>query len=125
MFSAHSPASQLTKDRRSREQNMTLVVKSAAFLFLHQVCEQLGAAPENSWSLFLLGAQSSQKLEVTETSDAFSPAPHPGSEIHSTFIHTLQDNMSTDGIERARKSNYQFVDTVQTLLCATRPLMYS
>uniref|UniRef100_A0A3B4ULR7 Dynein axonemal intermediate chain 7 n=1 Tax=Seriola dumerili TaxID=41447 RepID=A0A3B4ULR7_SERDU len=79
----------------------------------------------NSWSLYLLGAQRSQKLQITEKSEAFSPDLYPGSEFHSTFIHMLQDNMSTEGIARTRESNYLFIDTVQSLLCATRPLMYS
>ncbi|XP_045892908.1 dynein axonemal intermediate chain 7 isoform X2 [Micropterus dolomieu] len=92
-----------------------------------QVCEHHGPAPvpKGSWSLYLLGAQRSQKLEITEGSEAFSPDHYPGSEFHSTFIHTLQDNMSSNGIARTRESNYLFVDTVQSLLCATRPLMYS
>ncbi|KAM7378036.1 hypothetical protein PAMA_013097 [Pampus argenteus] len=92
-----------------------------------QVCEHHGPTPvpKGLWSLYLLGAQRSQKLEITEKSEAFSPDICPGSEFHSTFIHMLQDNMSTDGIARTRESNYLFVDTVQSLLCATRPLMYS
>ncbi|XP_034719562.1 protein CASC1 isoform X2 [Etheostoma cragini] len=92
-----------------------------------QACEHHGPdpVPKDSWSLYLLGAQRSQKLEITETSEQFSPDYYPGSEFHSTFIHMLQDNMSTDGTARTRESNYLFVDTVQSLLCATRPLMYS
>ncbi|XP_032360836.1 dynein axonemal intermediate chain 7 isoform X3 [Etheostoma spectabile] len=92
-----------------------------------QACEHHGPVPvpKDSWSLYMLGAQRSQKLEITETSEQFSPDYYPGSEFHSTFIHMLQDNMSTDGKARTRESNYLFVDTVQSLLCATRPLMYS
>uniref|UniRef100_A0A3B4XIL8 Dynein axonemal intermediate chain 7 n=1 Tax=Seriola lalandi dorsalis TaxID=1841481 RepID=A0A3B4XIL8_SERLL len=92
-----------------------------------KVCEHQGPAPvlKNSWSLYLLSAQRSQKLQITEKSEAFSPDLYPGSEFHSTFIHMLQDNMSTEGIARTRESNYLFIDTVQSLLCATRPLMYS
>ncbi|XP_010736517.3 dynein axonemal intermediate chain 7 isoform X2 [Larimichthys crocea] len=92
-----------------------------------QVCEHHGPAPvpKDSWSLYLLGAQRSQKLEITERSTDFSPDHYPGSEIHSTFIHMLQDSMSIDGIARTRECNYLFVDAVQSLLCATRPLMYS
>ncbi|XP_035764324.1 LOW QUALITY PROTEIN: protein CASC1 [Neolamprologus brichardi] len=81
--------------------------------------------PEDSWSLYLLGAQRSRKLEITETGEAFSPDHYPGSEFHSTFIHLLQDTMSPDGVARTRNSHHLFVDTVQSLLCATRPLMYS
>ncbi|XP_044042078.1 dynein axonemal intermediate chain 7 isoform X2 [Siniperca chuatsi] len=101
--------------------------KCGAEHLVMQVCEHHGPAPvpKGSWSLYLLGAQRSQKLEITEKSEAFSPDHYPGSEFHSTFIHMLQDNMSTDGITRTRESNYLFVDTVQSLLCATRPLMYS
>uniref|UniRef100_UPI0037E8EA04 dynein axonemal intermediate chain 7 n=1 Tax=Semicossyphus pulcher TaxID=241346 RepID=UPI0037E8EA04 len=92
-----------------------------------QVCEYHGPTPvpKDSWSLYLLGAQRSQKLEITENSEAFSPDHYPGSEFHSTFIHMLQDSMTTDGITKTRESNYLFVDTVQSLLCATRPLMFS
>ncbi|XP_069556173.1 dynein axonemal intermediate chain 7 [Brachyistius frenatus] len=101
--------------------------KCGAEHLVMQVCEHLGPAPvpKDSWSLYLLKAQRSQKLEITEKSDAFSPDHHPGSEFHSTFIHMLQDDMSPDGIARSRKSHHLFVDTVQSLLCATRPLMYS
>ncbi|XP_073336496.1 dynein axonemal intermediate chain 7 [Pagrus major] len=92
-----------------------------------QVCEHLSPAPvpKSSWSLYLLGAQRSQKLEITERSEAFSPDHYPGSDFHSTFIHVLQDNMSADGLARTRESSYLFIDTVQSLLCSTRPLMYS
>ncbi|XP_042258677.1 dynein axonemal intermediate chain 7 isoform X3 [Thunnus maccoyii] len=101
--------------------------KCGAEHLVMQVCEHHGPTPvpKGLWSLYLLGAQRSQKLEITEMSEAFSPDHFPGSEFHSTFIHMLQDNMSTDGIVRTRESNYLFVDTVQSLLCATRPLMYS
>uniref|UniRef100_A0A673BG89 Dynein axonemal intermediate chain 7 n=1 Tax=Sphaeramia orbicularis TaxID=375764 RepID=A0A673BG89_9TELE len=92
-----------------------------------QVCEHLSPTPvpKDLWTLYLLGAERSQKLEIIESSDAFCPDHCPGSEFHSTFIHMLQDNMSTEGIVRTRESNYLFVDTVQSLLCSTRPLMYS
>ncbi|KAM3588296.1 uncharacterized protein V6R79_025724 [Siganus canaliculatus] len=92
-----------------------------------QVCEHSGPdpVPKDSWSLYLLGAQRSQKLGIRETTEAFCTDLYPGSEIHSTFIHMLQDDMSPDGIARTRGSSYQFVDTVQSLLCATRPFMYS
>ncbi|KAK5613900.1 hypothetical protein CRENBAI_014665 [Crenichthys baileyi] len=92
-----------------------------------QVCEHHDPTPvpEDSWSMYLVGAQRSQKLEITENSEAFSPDHVPDSRFHSTFIHMLQDNMSPDGIAMARNSHYWFVDTVQSLLCATRPLVYS
>ncbi|XP_039647200.1 dynein intermediate chain CFAP94, axonemal isoform X5 [Perca fluviatilis] len=101
--------------------------KCGAEHLVMQACEHHDPVPvpKDSWSLYLLGAQRSQKLEITEKSAEFSPDYYPGSEFHSTFIHMLQDNMSTDGIARTRESNNLFVDTVQSLLCATRPLMYS
>uniref|UniRef100_A0A3B4F8D8 Dynein axonemal intermediate chain 7 n=1 Tax=Pundamilia nyererei TaxID=303518 RepID=A0A3B4F8D8_9CICH len=92
-----------------------------------KVCEHHNPSPvpKDSWSLYLLGAQRSRKLAITETSEAFSPDHYPGSEFHSTFIHLLQDTMSPDGVARTRNSHHLFVDTVQSLLCATRPLMYT
>ncbi|XP_030575871.1 dynein axonemal intermediate chain 7 isoform X2 [Archocentrus centrarchus] len=101
--------------------------KCGAEQLVLQVCEHHGPSPvpKDSWSLYLLGAQKSRKLEMTETSEAFSPDHYPGSEFHSTFIHMLQDTMSPDGIARSRKCHHLFVDTVQSLLCATRPLMFS
>uniref|UniRef100_A0A3B5AHD9 Dynein axonemal intermediate chain 7 n=1 Tax=Stegastes partitus TaxID=144197 RepID=A0A3B5AHD9_9TELE len=101
--------------------------KCGAEHLVMQVCEHLDSAPvpEGCWSLYLLGAQRNQKLEITEESEAFSPDHHPGSEFNSTFIHMLQDSMSPDGIARTRTSHHLFVDAVQSLLCATRPLMYS
>ncbi|XP_041637248.1 dynein intermediate chain CFAP94, axonemal [Cheilinus undulatus] len=101
--------------------------KCGAEHLVMQVCEHRGPGPvpRDSWSLYLLGAQRSQRLEITESSEAFSPDHYPGSEFHSTFIHMLQDSMSADGITRTRESDNLFVDTIQGLLCATRPLMYA
>uniref|UniRef100_A0A3P9CP33 Dynein axonemal intermediate chain 7 n=1 Tax=Maylandia zebra TaxID=106582 RepID=A0A3P9CP33_9CICH len=101
--------------------------KCGAEHLVMQVCEHHNPSPvpKDSWSLYLLGAQRSRKLAITETSEAFSPDHYPGSEFHSTFIHLLQDTMSPDGVARTRNSHHLFVDTVQSLLCATRPLMYS
>lgn len=94
---------------------------------LRQACEHHGSAPvaQQSWSLYLLGAQRCKKLEVTEESEAFSQDHAPGSEFHSSFIHILQDSMSAEGVAQTRRSHYLFVSTVQSLLCGTRPLMYS
>ncbi|XP_049617547.1 dynein axonemal intermediate chain 7 isoform X2 [Syngnathus scovelli] len=80
--------------------------------------------PEDSWNLFQVGAKRFQKLEITETSEEFCADHHPESEFHSTFIHMLQDNMSPEGISRTREAHFIFVDTVQSLFCATRPLMF-
>ncbi|XP_028279380.1 dynein axonemal intermediate chain 7 [Parambassis ranga] len=101
--------------------------KCGAEHLVMQVCEHLGPdpVPRGLWSLYLLGAQRSQKLKITEKSEAFSADHYPGSEFHSTFIHMLRDSMSPEGIARTRDSHYLFVDTVQSLLCATRPLVFS
>uniref|UniRef100_A0A3Q2XD27 Dynein axonemal intermediate chain 7 n=1 Tax=Hippocampus comes TaxID=109280 RepID=A0A3Q2XD27_HIPCM len=91
-----------------------------------KVCEHQGLnpPPEDLWSLYLVAAQRFQKLEITETSEVFCADHHPDSEFHSTFIHMLQDNMSPEGISRTREAHFLFVDTVQSLFCATRPLMF-
>ncbi|KAM4727994.1 dynein axonemal intermediate chain 7 [Anableps anableps] len=92
-----------------------------------QVCEHHDPTPvpEDSWNVYLVSAQRNMKLEITEKSEAFSPDHVAGSEFHSTFIHMLQDNMSPDGIAMTRNPHYWFVDTVHSLLCATRPLFFS
>ncbi|XP_061523405.1 dynein axonemal intermediate chain 7 isoform X4 [Phycodurus eques] len=91
-----------------------------------KVCEHQGPdpAPEDLWNLYLVGAQRFQKLEITETSEVFCADHHPDSEFHSTFIHMLQDNMSHEGICLTRETHFLFVDTVQSLFCAIRPLMF-
>ncbi|XP_012730073.2 protein CASC1 isoform X2 [Fundulus heteroclitus] len=92
-----------------------------------QACEHRDPTPvpEDSWSTYLVGAQRSRRLEITENSAAFSPDHAPDSQFHSTFIHMLQDNMSPDGIAMATNSHYLFVDAVHSLLRATRPLFFS
>ncbi|XP_070410538.1 dynein axonemal intermediate chain 7 isoform X2 [Nothobranchius furzeri] len=92
-----------------------------------QVCEHHDPSPvpKSSWSLYLLGAQRSKKLEMTEDSEAFSSEHHPNSEFHSTFIHLLQDSLSPDGLDRTKTSYCMFIDTIQSLLHSTRPLVYS
>ncbi|KAL2076614.1 hypothetical protein ACEWY4_027786 [Coilia grayii] len=92
-----------------------------------QVCEQLEAGPVKlgAWSLYLLGAQRSQRLAMSEGSPAFSPQLAPGTEFHSTFLHMLRDALSPDATQRIRASHHHYVETVQRLLCATRVLTYS
>ena len=93
-----------------------------------QACEHLGPAPTpdpgDGWSLYLLGAQRSQKLQMTEGTAAFSPEISPDAEFHSTFVHTLRDDLSPEGVARTESSHFLFVETVQSLLCATRLLNY-
>ncbi|XP_016134205.1 protein CASC1 [Sinocyclocheilus grahami] len=92
-----------------------------------QACEQLEARPvaEEAWSLYLLGAQRNQHLKMKEHDDSFSPELAEGSEFHSTFLHMLRQDMSTEGQARVRQSHYLYTDNVQSLLCATRVLTYS
>lgn len=92
-----------------------------------QACEHLSPdpVPEDSWNLYLLAAQKIFKLDIVESSKAFDPEYDPKRGFHSTLIHMLQETMRADSIARSRESTVLFVDTVQSLLCATRPLMYS
>ncbi|KAI4873702.1 hypothetical protein NFI96_023391 [Prochilodus magdalenae] len=92
-----------------------------------QVCEQLeaGPVPERAWSLYLLGAQRSQRLKITERSEAFSPELAEGTEFHSTFLHMLRDTMSPEARVRISHSHHLYIDTVQKLLYSTRILTFS
>lgn len=97
------------------------------FNALSKACEQLEAGPvaEKAWSLYLLGAQRSQRLKMKEHDDSFSPELAEGSEFHSTFLHMLRQDMSIEGQEKMLQSHYLYTDAVQRLLCATRVLTYS
>uniref|UniRef100_A0A4W4FXN1 Dynein axonemal intermediate chain 7 n=1 Tax=Electrophorus electricus TaxID=8005 RepID=A0A4W4FXN1_ELEEL len=92
-----------------------------------QVCEQLeaGPVPAKAWSLYLLGAQRSHRLKMTEWSAAFSPELAEGSEFHSTFLHMLRDGVSAEGWARVNHAHPLYINTVQALLCSTRVLTFS
>ncbi|XP_019898414.2 protein CASC1 isoform X2 [Esox lucius] len=92
-----------------------------------QVCEHLDPipVPEDLWCVYLLGSKRNQRLRIKEHSESFSIELEPGSEFHSTFLHMLRDGMSSAGEQRAHSSHHLFVNTVRTLLHATRPLTYS
>ncbi|KAJ8392335.1 hypothetical protein AAFF_G00076990 [Aldrovandia affinis] len=92
-----------------------------------QACQHLEAdpVPAEAWSVFLLGAQRSQRLEMKEWSETFSPELADDSEFHSTFLHMLKDVMTLTGWRRVQESHYLFVDNVHRLLHATRVLTYS
>lgn len=92
-----------------------------------QACEHLNPdpVPEDSWNLYLLAAQKIFKLDIVESSKAFDSEYDPRRGFHSTLIHMLQETMRADSIAQSRESTFLFVDTVQSLLRATRPLMYS
>ncbi|KAJ3612575.1 hypothetical protein NHX12_020846 [Muraenolepis orangiensis] len=111
-------------------EQMALLASTVAFSWSRWnakcgACEHQGPAPvpRGRWSLYLLGAQRSQKLQMTEWSQAFSAEMGPDAEFHATFVHTLRDDTSPGGV--AKIAHFRFVDAVQTLLCGTRPLNYS
>lgn len=81
--------------------------------------------PEEAWSLYLLGAQRSQRLKMTEKNGMFSPELAKDTEFHSTFLHMLRDVVSQKGRGRLDHTHYLFVHTVHRLLCATRLLTFS
>ncbi|KAM9824535.1 dynein axonemal intermediate chain 7 [Neosynchiropus ocellatus] len=109
-------------------EQMALYSSSCAFSWSkwNSVCgaEHL-VVQETSWGMYLIGAQRVQKLKMTETSQTFSPEHQPGTDFHSTVIHMLQDHMSAAGMARTRTTDFRFVDTVQSLLCSVRPLVFS
>ncbi|XP_061106681.1 dynein axonemal intermediate chain 7, partial [Conger conger] len=92
-----------------------------------QACQRLeaGPVPDEAWSLYLLGAQRSQCLEMKEWSESFSAELAEDGEFHSTFVHMLKDGMTQAGWRRAQDSHHLFIDCVHRLLCATRVLTYS
>lgn len=80
---------------------------------------------EEAWSLYMLSAQRSQRLKMTERSDSFSTELAEETEYHSTFLHLLRGMISPEGQDRVDHAHYLFVDSVHRLLCATRLLMFS
>lgn len=80
---------------------------------------------DEAWSLYLLGAQRSQRLKMKEHDESFSPELADGTEFHSTFLHMLRPDISSEGQDKVSQSHYLFIDTVQRLLCATRVLTFS
>lgn len=94
---------------------------------LSQACEHRGpdAVPEDSWNLYLLAAQKILKLGIVEGSKTYDAEYDPRQGFHSTLVHMLQETMSAQSVAQSRLSSFLYVDTVQSLLCATRPLMYS
>lgn len=95
--------------------------------FPFQACEHRGpgAVPEDFWKVYLLGAQKILKLGIVEESKTYNGEYDPKRGFHSTLIHMLQETMSAESVAESRKSSFLYVDTVQSLLCATRPLMFS
>lgn len=95
--------------------------------FFFQACEHHGpgAVPEDSWKVYLLAAQKILKLGIVEESKTYDTEYDPQRGFHSTLVHMLQETMSAESIAQSWKSSFLYVDTVQSLLCATRPLMFS
>ncbi|XP_075066859.1 dynein axonemal intermediate chain 7 isoform X2 [Mixophyes fleayi] len=81
--------------------------------------------PNDDWSLYMLSAQRTQRLKVSETSEIFSSELYDGSEFHSTLYHMIRDYCSHEAPERLKQSHHLFVDCVYQLLNMTKVLTYS
>ncbi|XP_068805796.1 dynein axonemal intermediate chain 7 isoform X2 [Struthio camelus] len=86
---------------------------------------QADSIKDGDWSLYMFDGQRAQKLKITEASEAFSEELEDDSEFHSTFYHMLKDFASSEAIDKVKKANFLFIDTVYQLLLATRVLTYS
>ncbi|XP_025948434.2 dynein axonemal intermediate chain 7 isoform X2 [Dromaius novaehollandiae] len=80
---------------------------------------------DEDWSLYMFNGQRAQRLKITEASEAFSEELEDHSEFHSTLYHMLKDFASNEAIDKVKKANFLFIDTVYQLLLATRVLTYS
>ncbi|NXE47467.1 CASC1 protein, partial [Casuarius casuarius] len=92
-----------------------------------KVSEHLKAdsVKDEDWSLYMFNGQRAWRLKITEASEAFSEELEDHSEFHSTLYHMLKDFASNEAIDKVRKANFLFIDTVYQLLLATRVLTYS
>ncbi|XP_075409164.1 dynein axonemal intermediate chain 7 [Tenrec ecaudatus] len=93
-----------------------------------QVKELLNAEcdPESSkWALFMFNGDRAQRLKIEESSETYSEALMDETELHSTLYHMVKDSASGEAIEKIRKSNCQFTDSVCQMLLSTRLLSYS
>ncbi|XP_075458979.1 dynein axonemal intermediate chain 7 isoform X2 [Ascaphus truei] len=80
---------------------------------------------DDSWSLYMLSTQRTQRLKITESSLAFSGNLYDHSEFHSTLYHILRDHSSAEAMERLKPAHHLFVDCVYQLLHLTKVLTYS
>ncbi|XP_072876659.1 dynein axonemal intermediate chain 7 isoform X2 [Chlorocebus sabaeus] len=78
-----------------------------------------------NWALLMFSGDRAQRLKIKEESEAFSEALKEETEFHSTLYHMVRDFASTEAMEKVRRSNCQFVNSVCHVLLSTRLLSYS
>ncbi|CAH2278497.1 Hypothetical predicted protein [Pelobates cultripes] len=80
---------------------------------------------DESWSLYMLNSQRTQRLKISESSETFSDELFEHSELHSTLYHMIKDYASAGAVEALQHSHHLFVDCVYQLLSMTKVLTYS
>lgn len=78
-----------------------------------------------NWALLMFSGDRAQRLKIKEESEAFSEALKEETEFHSTLYHMVRDFASAEAMEKVRRSNCQFVNSVCHMLLSTRLLSYS
>ncbi|XP_054844865.1 dynein axonemal intermediate chain 7 [Eublepharis macularius] len=119
-------------------QQMALVASAFAFgwskwnwkcgedQIVFKACEHLTEeAVVEDWALYMFNGQRAQKLQITESSQAFSKTIAEESEFHSTLFHLMKDTASEAAMERVKNTHFLFIDSVYQLLLATRVLTYA
>ncbi|XP_040599528.1 dynein intermediate chain CFAP94, axonemal isoform X2 [Mesocricetus auratus] len=82
-------------------------------------------AEGHPWSLLMFSGDRAQMLRVRENSEVFSEALKEDTEFHSTLYHMVKDFASPGAMERVRRADCRFIDSVCHMLLATRVLSYS
>ncbi|XP_051029296.1 dynein axonemal intermediate chain 7 [Phodopus roborovskii] len=101
-----------------------MVCNSTRVVF--RVKEDLEEGVENQpWSLLMFSGDRAQMLRVWEDSDVFSEALKEDTEFHTTLYHMVKDFASPEAMERVRRSDCQFIDSVCHMLLSIRVLSYS
>uniref|UniRef100_A0A8C5MCP3 Dynein axonemal intermediate chain 7 n=1 Tax=Leptobrachium leishanense TaxID=445787 RepID=A0A8C5MCP3_9ANUR len=80
---------------------------------------------EESWALYMLNPHRTQRLKISESSEAFSAELFERSEFHSTLYHMIKDYASPDAMEAPKNTHHLFLDCVHQILSMTRVLTYS
>ncbi|XP_053575058.1 dynein axonemal intermediate chain 7 [Bombina bombina] len=84
-----------------------------------------GLSSEDSWTLYMLSAQRSQRMKISEASENFSDDPYDHSNFHSTLYHIVKDFSSPQAMETVTNSQHHFVDCTYQILQMTKVLTYS
>ncbi|XP_045144418.1 dynein axonemal intermediate chain 7 [Echinops telfairi] len=79
----------------------------------------------SKWALFMFNGDRAQRLKIEESNDTYSEALMDETELHSTLYHMVKDSASGEAMEKIRRSNCQFTDSVCQMLLSTRLLSYS